>query len=161
VRWRPVVGYEDYYEVSDEGCVRSTKGWAMRSWLNKQGYALVRLANPRRIIRVHRIVAEAFICNPNCLPFVNHLDCNRSNNIAVNLEWCTQWQNLDHSQRLGRMQRDYWVGKRSPSAKLTDEQATAIRGEYARGGKSWAAIGTDYGISKRTVGRIIQGESYV
>jgi ribosome-binding protein aMBF1 (putative translation factor) len=106
-------------------------------------------------------VAEAFIENPLGLPFVNHIDCARDNNNASNLEWCTQWQNLNHSQKLGRMQRDYWIGKRSPSAKLSNEAVARIRNEYASGGISWEALAKKFSTNKRTVGRIVAGESYV
>ncbi len=159
--WQPIETHAGEYEVSDTGEVRHTSGRLLKQWLNDQGYALVRLSSPRVVARVHRLVAQAFIHNPNGLPFVNHIDFNRAHNFARNLEWCTQWHNLKHSQKAGRMQRDFWTGKRSPSAALTDETAQAVRDAYAAGGKSWATIGQEFGVSKRTVGRIISGESYV
>lgn len=159
--WMPVLGYEGQYEVSDIGEVRSVNGRVLKQVLNDQGYALVRVSGPRKILRVHRMVAEAFIPNPNNLPFVNHIDCVRDNNCAANLEWCTQWQNLHHSHVLGRMQRDYWSGRRSPNATLANSTVEQIRTEYAKGGISWAALAKKYGTNKRTVGRIVSGESYV
>lgn len=159
--WLPVIGYEGIYEVSEVGEVRTTKGRVLKQFLNDQGYSLIRVSGPRKILRVHRIVAEAFLPNPDNLPFVNHIDCVRNNNCVKNLEWCTQWQNLNHSHVLGRMQRNYWVGRRSPSANLSDEVVASIRGEYASGGISWAALAKKYGTNKRTVGRIVSGESYV
>lgn len=112
-------------------------------------------------MRVHRVVAEAFIPNPDGFPFVNHIDCVRNNNTIANLEWCTQWQNIRHSQALGRMQRDYWTGRRSPNAALSEEDAAKIRAEYSAGGISWAFLAKKYKTNKRTVGRIVSGESYV
>jgi hypothetical protein len=149
------------YEVSENGQIRLMTGRIIGQWSNDQGYKLVRLSKPRKIERVHRIVAEAFIPNPKCLPFINHIDFDRSNNASVNLEWCTQRENLQHSEKSGRMQRNYWVGKRSPNAILNEETAAGIRLEYAKGGISWAALGAKHGISKRSVGRIVRGESYV
>lgn len=128
--------------------------------MSDQGYMLARLSNPRKTIRVHRIVAESFLPNPDCLPFVNHKDCVRHNNNVDNLEWCTQWQNLKHSENLGRMQRNYWKGKRSPNAKLTEEQVQEIIKDYALGNQSLEFMGKRFGVSKRTIGRIIHGETY-
>ena len=159
--WQPIEGYEGKYEVSDSGNIRNSKGKLIGLYKNDQGYVLARLANPRKTVRVHRIVAKAFIQNPNSLPFVNHIDCARDNNNSSNLEWCTQWENLNHSQKLGRMQRDYWVGKRSPNANLDSKTVAQIRTEYSKGGVSWERLGVKFGVSKRTIGRIVSGESYV
>lgn len=161
MNWRPVIGYESRYEVSEDGQVRTISGRLLKQFLSDQGYALIRVSGPRKTIRVHRAVAEAFIPNPDGLPFVNHIDCVRDHNSIHNLEWCTQWQNLNHSQALGRMQRDYWFGQRSPSAALTDAVAGEIRDEYRKGGVSWAYLAKRFGTNKRTVGRIVSGESYV
>jgi NUMOD4 motif len=158
--WQPIETHVGRYEVSTTGDVRHTSGRVLKQWHNDQGYALVRLSSPRTVARVHRLVAQAFIPNPLGLPFVNHIDFDRAHNIPTNLEWCTQWHNLNHSQKAGRMQRNFWKGKRSPSAKLTDGAAKAVRDAYAFGGKSWETIGQEFGVSKRTIGRIISGESY-
>lgn len=157
---KDIVGYEGRYLVSDLGSVFRNDGTEIGQWMNDQGYMLVRLSNPRKTMRVHRLVAEAFVENPRNLPFVNHIDCVRNNNRYENLEWCTQWQNIKHSESLGRMQRDYWKGKRSPNAKISDETVRKIRDAYAAGGVSWQDIAEQFGISKRTVGRIVKNESY-
>ena len=159
--WLPVHGYENKYLVSDSGVVKTMSDRVLKQFRNDQGYMLIRVSGPRKILRVHRVVAEAFIPNPNGFPFVNHIDCVRNNNSALNLEWCTQWYNLNHSQSLGRMQRDYWAGRRSPNAKLSDDLARQIMDEYRRGGTSWEALAKKYQTNKRTVGRIVSGESYV
>ena len=147
--------------MSNRGDVRHVSGRVCGKWENHNGYFLVRLNAPRIVARVHRLVAEAFLENPSGKPFVNHKDCDRKNNAADNLEWCTQWENLNHSHQLGRMQRDYWKGKRSPNASISDELVTQIRSDYAKGGISWEALGNKFGISKRSIGRIVNGESYV
>jgi len=161
MNWKSIVGYEGRYQVSDCGSVRQHNGRVLKQWANDQGYCLVRLSKPRATFRVHRLVAEAFIANPEYLPCVNHLDCVRHNNHAANLEWCTQQHNLAHAAQLGRMQRDHWKGKRSPTASLTDEEAQAIRQTYAKGGISWEKLAVIFQTNKRTVGRIIRGETYV
>lgn len=161
MEWQPIETHVGLYEVSACGAVRSTCGRILKQWLSNQGYSLVRLSSPRTVARVHRLVAAAHIPNPRKFPFVNHLDCNRANNNASNLEWCTQWQNINHSRNLGRMQLNYWSGRRSPNAALSDAVAEEIRERYKSGGESWAALGVVYGVSKRSIGRIVNGESYV
>lgn len=157
--WLPIDGC---YEVSDDGKVRRlADGRIISQSRGSFGYRVVRLSGPRRMCKVHRLVAAAFIPNPDGLPFVNHINCDPADNRVSNLEWCTQKQNLDHAVRLGRLVRNYWTGRRSPGARLTDEQAAQIRKEYAAGGVSLAGLAHKHSTSKRTVGRIILGQSYV
>jgi hypothetical protein len=162
VMWKPVTGYEDRYEVSSFGEVRkkATKT-LVGQWANSNGYMIVRLSKPRKQFRVHRLVALAFISNPNDKSFINHIDANKSNNSVGNLEWCDQLGNLNHARALGRIKDDYWVGKRSPNAKLSNEMAKVIKDEYKNGKTSWIKLSKKYNVNKRTVGRIIKGESYV
>lgn len=163
--WLPVVGFEETYDVSTAGRVRRRGGEFMKPWDNHNGYPTVRLTDlprgKRATLSVHRAVAMAHVPNPQAFPIVNHIDHDRQNANAVNLEWCTQWHNLDHASKAGRMQRDYWAGRRGANAVLSDEDAAEIRRRYAAGQVSWNALGNEYGISKRSIGRIIRGESYV
>lgn len=158
--WQPVTGWEGRYEVSAKGEIRKMNGEIVGQWPNDQGYMLVRLSAPRRMVRVNRIVATAFVPNPKSLPVVNHIDFDRANDCASNLEWCTQAENLEHSEKSGRMQRDYWTGKRSPNAKLSDDQVNDIKRAYKDGEGSHQSLANQYGTSKRTIGRILKGEYY-
>ena len=159
-RWTAVRGYDGSYEVSDLGRVRRIYGKIIGQWPSDQGYLLVRLSGPRAMIRVHRLVAVAFVPNPEGLPFVNHIDSSRSNNAATNLEWCTQKENLHHAGLLGRMQKYYWVGKRSPNARMSEDDVREIRRMYKDTGVSYSAISGRFNISKRSVGRIVNLEYY-
>lgn len=164
--WRPVVGYEGIYEVSENGLVRRVSGRLrmLKPWLNHNGYPIVRLTNmsqgKRQTSFVHRLVAQAFIPNPRNLPVVNHINHDRLDRRAENLEWCTQGYNLEHARRAGRVRTDYRKGMRSPVAALSDDQVRALRAEYALGGKSWADVGREFGVSKRAAGRAIRRETY-
>ena len=148
------------YEVSDTGLIRKIDGKNCGLWLSDGGYVLVRFSNPRKVYRVHRLVAEAFIENEKNLPIINHKDFVRSNNFVSILEWCTQWHNLNHSSISGRMPKNYWSGKRSPNARLNDIQVELIKNKYKEGGISWGRLGREFGVSKRTIGRIIRCEAY-
>ena len=110
--WKPVKGYEGLYEVSDEGAVKSLPKKAGRrnqpeklsaTFINRIGYVCVNLYkdNHQKQVRVHRLVAEAFIPNPENLPCVNHIDGNKLNNHVYNLEWCTQSENAKHAFQTG------------------------------------------------------------
>ena len=159
--WRPVVGHEDHYEVSSDGAIRKRlDGKLVGQWPNYLGYMVVRLSQPRVMRLVHRIVAESFIPNPNSLPVVNHLDSNRQNNYYSNLEWCTQRHNLAHATALGRMPRDFWKNRRSPNAKMSNQQVSEIRTLRLAGGWSLGALGKQFGLSKRAVGRLVSRETY-
>lgn len=137
--WRPIKGFYGFYEVSNRGAVRSLDrvvdhsngrarrvfGRTLRQSLNAAGYPVVTLCDdPRHItIRVHRLVAAAFLANPQNLPMVNHLDSNRQNNAVENLEWCDALHNMRHAARAGRVRR----GETHSSCKLSDEIVRQIR----------------------------------
>ena len=101
----PIKGYERYV-VSEDGVVTNTKTGKALSWhLNENGYMYVSLHREGKSSTrtVHRLVAEAYIPNPENKPFVNHKDANRANPHKDNLEWCTQSENIAHAYRLGNM----------------------------------------------------------
>lgn len=108
--WKDVVGYEGLYQVSNLGRVKSIgrfvrtgkihkrfhNGIIMKQQKTNLGYMLVGLMDGirgRKVMRVHRLVATAFIPNPHNLPQINHKDVNPSNNNVSNLEWCDQKYN--------------------------------------------------------------------
>ena len=73
--------------------------------MSSRGYLRVSLSNgiiKHKRFSIHRLVAEAFIPNPNNLPQVNHKDENKTNNCVDNLEWCTAIENLNHSNVIGK-----------------------------------------------------------
>lgn len=101
---RPVKGYEGYYEVSDSGDVYRIGKQNKLMPHEYCGYLYVELSKQgySKKYRVHRLVAEAFIDNPNKLPQVNHKDENKHNNNASNLEWCTAKYNSSYGTRSKR-----------------------------------------------------------
>lgn len=123
--WKPVVGYEGKYEVSNLGRVRSLSrvidmpsklgniyplhhnGKVLKMRLNNKGYYYLRLCG--KMFTVHRLVAKAFVSNPNGYSCVNHKDENPKNNKAENLEWCTFQYNLNYGTCRARIGKKCWV----------------------------------------------------
>lgn len=123
--WKDVPDYEGKYQVSNTGMVKSlskkvnskngsirtTKTIILKRSPNKIGYVPVYLGN-NKLGLIHRLVAIAFIPNPENKPQINHIDGNPSNNHVSNLEWCTPSENAIHSHRvLGRKPYKPGLGK--------------------------------------------------
>ena len=105
--WKPAKGYEGIYEISSFGHIRSMSridpggyhrtGKMMKPYAQKTGYLNIKLCDANGVRHgelIHRLVAKAFVDNPNGLPDINHKDENNQNNHANNLEWCTKAYNL-------------------------------------------------------------------
>lgn len=114
--WKPVVGYEGHYQVSNWGRVKSIKfgkGRILKPTTNLYGYLFVKLCKDGKVkpFTVHRLVAEAFLPNPDNLPQVNHKDENKQNNIVSNLEWCSAQYNNTYGTRIERVAEKTTNGK--------------------------------------------------
>lgn len=101
--WKDAVGYEGLYKVSNLGRVLDVESGKIRKLVHdKDGYLQLGLMkNGKRFYpKVHRLVAEAFVDNPNSLPIVNHKNEDKSDNRPENLEWCTAAYNNSYGSRV-------------------------------------------------------------
>ncbi len=127
-QWKVIEGF-DLYEISTTGKIRNAKGRILKPVDNGKGYLKFTLKQNGRNQReyVHRLVAVAFIPNPENKPFVNHIDNDPSNNCVDNLEWCTHQENMDWMNRQGRAKRTpEWLENLH---KAQEETYVAIVGE--------------------------------
>lgn len=156
-QWRPVQGYEGLYEVSSSGNVRSIRrGLVLRAALASAGYPTVRLSRGNRAPTrtVHALVAAAFLGPRPAAHDVNHIDGDKTNNAATNLEYVTAARNTAHAYEIGRA----LAGERHPSARLTAAQVQEIRELAGRLTKT--DIGRRFGITRQAVRAILVGRTW-
>lgn len=160
--WKDVEGYEGLYQVSNLGRVKSLERYVIRGrggiskvrerilkcGHDKDGYSCVALMlnGKRTTFRVHRLVAQAFIPNPENKPFVNHINEDKTNNHAKNLEWCTCKENNNHGTRNERMAKTQ--GKPIIGIALKDGEVLAF--EYASQAEK-------YGFDKSHIHKVCKG----
>ncbi len=166
--WKDIAGYEGIYQVSDAGRVRSVarvnsqgaklKGKPRKLIKDHNGYCVVGLTRDAvmRYHKVHRIVAAAFIPNPDNLPQVNHTEGNKADNRACKLEWCTNQENIDHSLALGL--RDP-MGESNSRAKLSELDVVDIR--WLKGwGMTISALAREYQVTRTNIRHIVTGRTW-
>ncbi len=168
--WRDLKGFEEYYEASNHGRIRSKERKIemlangkypclkiKKSVILKPRLSLGRNASAicHNGIRIdfwtHRLIAETFIPNPKNLTDINHIDGNPSNNKIENLEWCTRSENMQHAHRTGLIKMP--KGSKHHSAKLTEEQVLLIRHRRSNG-QTATALGKEFKVSQRTISEI-------
>lgn len=164
--WKEIKGLEGLYEVSNRGQVRSMDFYIINSLgrvrfyksklrkltIDKNGYLTIGLhTGLHKIKKVHRLVAQAFISNPENKPQVNHKDGNKSNNNDWNLEWCTNKENKQHAFSTGLTSME--KGEKSHNPKLTDKIVKDIRKRILNG-YTLKEVGDLYNISISNVSMI-------
>ena len=140
-----VKGFEGYYEVNENGVVRSVdrliwngkkyflkKGQIIKQQTNKKGYKICYLSKgaKNKTCLVHRLVALAFIQNPKKLEQVNHIDCNKQNNNVNNLEWCSNLENQRHARKNGLVWRWENSGRKKRKVIKVDRFTNEMLSKY-------------------------------
>ena len=139
--WKSVLGFEGYYEISENGIIKSlekevnnskttkrvVKERIRKPYVTKKGYVQIMLSKHKINYKfyIHRLVAINFIDNPDNKLEVNHIDGNKQNNHVSNLEWCTRSENNKHSFSIGLKKAT--KGSLSGMSKLTEEEVLEIR----------------------------------
>lgn len=163
----PVAGHPGYF-VTRDGRVFSARAQRfLTPRRSNRGYLRVNLG-ARCTRSVHRLIAEAFVPNPDNKPQVNHKDGDRANNVDTNLEWATGSENMKHAWRTGlqplterfiAIARTKALAMNKRKRHLTDAQASSIR-ERVCAGEKQNALAVEYGVSKMVISNIINRRSY-
>lgn len=162
--WRDIEGYEGLYQVSNLGRVRSLKAThprVLKLKSEKDGYLVASLYKKGvKYPVVHRLVAKAFIPNPENKCTVNHIDGDKKNNRVENLEWATHKENLEHALETGL--RPPIAGTHSHFAKLNEDEVRYIRSHYKKSCKEYGAraLARKFNISQESVVRIVKRQTY-
>ena len=158
--WRDIEGYDGLYQVSNLGHVKrfykATPPRILKASPNSDGYPFVKLYydGKRKHALIHRLVALAFIPNPDNKPEVNHVDGIKTDNHVDNLEWVTDTENKRHAFATG-LQRQ---GEDRPDAKLTAAQVVYIRDNPD--GLTGAELATMFSVDPATISGIQRGKVY-
>lgn len=163
--WKDIKGFEGIYQISNMGRVKSFKadpnGRILSIKNSKGDYLNIVLChgNKRRSVKVHRLVAEAFIPNPDNKPEVNHKDGNKQNNRVGNLEWATRIENQRHALALnpnilkGMVQYNRYIRPRTIQQFTMDGRFVA---EYANSTEAEKATG----VCQRNILQVANRDEY-
>ena len=172
--WKDVVGYEGFYQVSNKGNVysitrkdsigRKLGGRMLKPCYDRDGYLRVYLCkNGKRKTRfIHRLVAGAFLPNPNGYSEINHRDENKVNNYANNLEWCTREHNVNHGTMIERAAQARSKKVRAVNIKTGEVLTFNSAKEAGRKGYSLGKVSMACrGVYKASTGKMIgDGRTY-
>ena len=156
--WKSINGFDKGYMISSTGRIRDVeKILPLRK--HHRGHLRVELLKNGKIkkIRVHRLVAEAFISNPNDFPEVNHKDENKKNNCVENLEWCTSEYNTNYGTLIERLSKKV----RAVNVKTGEVLTFSSTMEAGRKGYSQSGVTSACrGVYKSTNGKLIGGDGH-
>ena len=154
--FRDIKGFEGLYQISNFGNVKSLKrNIILKPSSNGKGYLHIILYKNRKskVSRIHRLVAQAFIPNPENKPQVNHIDGNKRNNNVNNLEWVTNSENQKHAFRL-HLQTN--VGNNNPRVRKINQYD--LDGNFIKTWNSIYDITKELNINRSSIWRCCTGK---
>jgi hypothetical protein len=164
--WKVIEDFPEY-AVSTLGQVKriqqsynKPRGKLLRPALTKDGYLRVSLSKNKKhkSLLVHRLVALAYIPNPDTLPEVNHLNGIKTDNSVENLEWCTHKRNMRHAEDSGMMAHP--IGERHKLSKLTEDNIKLIRSMYSTGCYTKMDMGKLFGVTPENIACITKRQTW-
>ena len=160
--WRDIEGFKGYYQVSNFGKIKSLFRYVrvkngfrsvpekiLKPKIDKDGYLRVVLQTDRKskYLLVHRIVADAFIENPNNFPHINHKNENKSDNRVENLEWCSEQYNCNYGNR----------NKKLSESKYKAINQYSLNGNFIREWESGVRIEKETGFNHKNISACCRG----
>lgn len=164
--WRRIEEFKGMYEVSNLGrvrsYVRSKIPRLLKPYTDPRGYQQIVFTIARKSTTrwLHRLVAHAFIPNPDSRPEVNHKDANKQNNAASNLEWVTSRENTIHGYRFGVIKPPCLRGEQGNHSRLTEADVLEIRRIYTPRVISQSMLAARFGVTKTTIRHILQRRTW-
>jgi len=136
-----------------------TNGKKLSARYDKDGYKMVSMyiGKEKKTFKVHRLVAETYIPNPENKPEVNHDDGNKENNFVGNLLWATSLENITHAIETGL--RDT-KGEMNAASKLTEKEVLEIREKFVPRKYTYKMLAEEYGVSQMTIYRITSNKKW-
>lgn len=157
--WKDISEFEGLYQVSNLGRVRNRDGLVKQTKTNNRGYIQICLHKQGKSYYklMHRVVAEAFIPNPNELPQINHKDEDKNNNTIQNLEWCTNMYNRHFGTSIQRMAQHH---NYSEVAKASSKPVLQLKdGMVIKQYESVMAASREVGISDSAIRQVCYGRN--
>ena len=162
---KDVIGYEELFSITEDGQIWSKRSSRFLKLNILNGYlAHVTKIGGREgknvVLKAHRLVAKAYVSNPENKPYVNHKDGDKLNNHVSNLEWCTAKENSQHAYDTGLAKAA--SGADSPCAKLTAEDVLFIRAHYKPYNREYGTrgLGRMFGVDHSVISDIINNKKY-
>ena len=159
--WKPVKGYEGLYEVSSWGRVKSKKrDVVLKTQMDKKGYIRCSLQKDGKLstFKVHRLVGQHFIPNPENKPQINHINSIKHENNIDNLEWCTNLENQRDAISKGLV--PHMKGELNGFSKLTEKDVLEIRAKFKPRIYTRQMLADEYGVKEGTIKDVLQRRSW-
>lgn len=157
--WKDIKGYEGLYKISNTGKVLSLRTGKIRATcVNNSGYEITHLYKDAvdTSCTIHKLVAQAFVPNPNNFPEINHLNENKVDNRAENLEWCSRRYNQVYSGNIEKWTKAGALGSKAKKSKRVYQ--FTLEGDFIKEWFSAREAQAELGIKRTGIGKCCLGK---